>query len=88
MYIYMILAALVIVLIRAIVGPNFANRAIAISIVSNIAVLLIVVFSVSYQNPLYLDIALLFAMLSFTGLLAVAKFAVWHEERRREGRHD
>ena len=82
--IYIIIAALILILIRAVAGPSFADRAIALSVLINVLVLLMVIYSLNVQNPLYLDIAIVSAMLSFAGLLAVAKYAVWHEEKRKE----
>jgi len=84
MYVYIVIAALFLVLLRGLIGPSFADRLIGISIVSNIIMLFVVIHSINIQSMLCLDIALILAMLSFTGLLGVAKYAVWHEEKKKE----
>ncbi len=84
MYIYIVMVATLLVLVRLFRGPSFADRAIAAGTIVNVVILLMVIYSITIQNTFYLDIAIVFAMLSFTGLLAVAKYAVWHEEKKKE----
>ena len=82
--IYVFIVIMILILIRAALGPSFADRAVALSALGNILVLIMVIYSITIQNPMYLDIAIVFAMLSFAGLLAIAKYAVWHHEIKQE----
>ncbi len=61
-------------LIRAVIGPTFADRLLALDAFGNIIVLLMVSYAIYIQSGIYLDIALLLALLSFTGVLSVAKW--------------
>jgi multicomponent Na+:H+ antiporter subunit F len=71
---YLFIAAGVISLIRAIAGPTFADRAIAVSSVVSVVVLLMVLQAVVQETQFYLDVAIVLMLLSFVGSLAVAKF--------------
>ncbi|MFH1445019.1 MAG: monovalent cation/H+ antiporter complex subunit F [Nanoarchaeota archaeon] len=75
-YIYVILLSLIIILIRIIKGPTFADRLIALEPFTSIAILLIVLYALQTSMQFYLDLALLFSMLSFVGILAIAKGVV------------
>jgi len=61
------------VIIRLVKGPTFADRLVALSAFTTITILLIVIASMQTGMLLYLDIALLLSLLSFVGVLAIAK---------------
>lgn len=58
---------------RAILGPTYADRVISIDTLTNIIILFIVMYAIKIKNPMYLDIALLFALISYVGVIAIAK---------------
>lgn len=66
----------IILVVRLILGPTFADRAIVSDAITNIVTLFLVAYSVSIRNPMYLDVAIIFAMMSFVGVLAIAKYGV------------
>lgn len=61
---------------RLILGPTFADRAIVADAMTNLVTLLLVAYSITIRNPMYLDVAIIFAMMSFVGILAIAKYGV------------
>ena len=71
---FMIVAAMAICIIRAIKGPTAPDRMIALDAVSVLVMVLIVVLSFIYSNPMLIDIAILYAILNFIGTLAVSKY--------------
>jgi multicomponent Na+:H+ antiporter subunit F len=72
---YLLAAAAAIVAIRLVRGPTFADRMISADAISSIVVLYIVYYSVM-NNPAFMDIAVVAAMLSFLGTIAIAKYVV------------
>jgi len=63
----------VLLVLRAILGPTYADRVISIDTLTNIIILFIVMYGIKIKNPMYLDIALLFALISYVGIIAIAK---------------
>lgn len=76
MIVYIFVIAGVLVGLRTLIGPSFADRVIGVSALMNIVVFYIVFYSIEIGSQLYLDIALVIVLLSFVGTLAIAKFAV------------
>lgn len=70
-YIYM--GAGILLIIRAILGPTYADRVISIDTLTNIIILLMVFHTIRIKNPIYLDTALLFALISYIGIIAISK---------------
>ncbi len=69
---YVLIAAGVICLVRALMGPTIYDRVIA---VDSFIVLLIAVMALwSEKNPMYIDIAIVFAALSFGSTIVVSKY--------------
>ena len=79
---YIFLVAGIIALIRAILGPTFADRLISIGTLVSISVILIVIYSVSMGLEILMDVAIVITMLSFVGTLAIAKFTKPREDDR------
>ena len=71
---YLFVAAALLSLARAIAGPSFADRVIAVGSVISMLVILMSIHAVSSGIQMYLDVAIAITMLSFVGTLAVAKF--------------
>ncbi len=66
--------AVVISAIRAILGPTAPDRVVAIDGITSLLVASFVILGVLYQAPIYLDVALVYALLSFLGTLAISKY--------------
>jgi multisubunit Na+/H+ antiporter MnhF subunit len=65
---------ILICLYRAIVGPSLADRVIALDATTINGMAIMVVIGIKYRTALYLDVALIVAILSFVGTVAIAKF--------------
>jgi len=74
-WICMFIGAGLLGLVRAGLGPTFADRFLGISVFANIITLLMVYQAIVMAKEFYLDIAMLIVMLSFVGSLAIAKYA-------------
>ena len=61
-------------LIRAILGPTIYDRILSVNLFGTKTVLLIGVWGYITERPEFLDIALVYALLNFIGIIAVLKF--------------
>ena len=68
-------------LVRAILGPTFYDRILAVNLFGTKTVLLIAVIGFVMGRPEWLDIALAYAMINFIGTIAALRFV----ERRDFG---
>ena len=69
-----ILITMVLVFARAILGPNVYDRILALNSFGTLTVLLIATFGFFSGRPEFLDIALVYALISFIGTVAVLRF--------------
>ncbi len=65
---------MVLVLIRALLGPSVWNCILAINSFGTLTVLLIAAHGFLMERPEFLDIALVYALISYIGTIAVLKF--------------
>lgn len=72
--IFIILLAFVISLFRFIKGPDLANRVVAFDVMTIISIALIAVIAYFAERIIYLDVAMVYGVLSFLGILIVAKY--------------
>lgn len=70
----LILAGLFLSLLRLIKGKELENRIVALDILTTIVTALLVLLSHVYDNALLLDVALVYAVLSFTAVVAAARY--------------
>jgi multicomponent Na+:H+ antiporter subunit F len=76
----MVGAALLLGLLRLILGPGSADRIIAADNLSITATAGIAGFALWFATPLYLDVALIFGVLAFVAVVAIARTIEGHRE--------
>ena len=69
-----VLAAMGIVLIRALRGPTVYDRILAVNSFGTLTVILLALHGFLTGRPEFLDIALVYALINFIGTVAVLKF--------------
>ena len=69
-----ILVTMALALARALAGPTLYDRILAINVFSTKTVLIIAVIGFLTGRPEFLDIALVYALISFIAVIAVLKF--------------
>lgn len=69
-----ILAAMLIILYRAIKGPSIYDRILGVNVFGTMTVLFIAVFGFLTGRPEFLDIALAYALINFIATIAILKF--------------
>jgi multicomponent Na+:H+ antiporter subunit F len=61
--------------VRLVRGPSVADRVVALDLLSAVAVGIMAAWSVAADDAVYLDVALLVALLAFLGTVAFAAYA-------------
>ena len=69
------LITMALALARATLGPTVFDRILALNMVGTKTVLLIAVVGFWTNRPDYLDLALLYSLMNFTGTIAVLRFS-------------
>ncbi|MFQ5536701.1 MAG: monovalent cation/H+ antiporter complex subunit F [Gemmatimonadota bacterium] len=69
-----ILVAMVLVMVRALLGPTVYDRVLAVNTIGTKTVLLIAVVGFLGGRPDFLDLSLVYALINFIGTIAVLKF--------------
>lgn len=70
----MVLAVLIIVsLIRSVRGPRIADRIIAVNMIGTMVILILAILSVYLEENYLVDVCLIYAMISFLGVVVLCK---------------
>jgi len=69
----LMLFAVVLCMVRLLLGPSTLDRLVAADTLAVIMTAILVAVAAWLDSPLYLDIALVFATLSFVGTVAIAR---------------
>ena len=84
---YLIITALVIAvlvllaIIRIAFSSNIPERIVALDTINTLVIVLLVVLGAAYRKALYIDIAIVYGLLSFIGTLFIARYL--REERNK-----
>ena len=77
MYVFTLLAlAGLFAFIRLVIGPTLADRVVAVEVIGAIVAAFIVVAAIHKGEVSFIDIALVFALVSFLGTLGFARFVL------------
>jgi multicomponent Na+:H+ antiporter subunit F len=71
---YVMLASMLVAFIRFLKGPTCADRMVALDVMTVIGIALIVMIAFDTGRIIYLDVALAYALLSFLGGIAIARY--------------
>ncbi len=61
-------------LIRAALGPTIPDRVVALDTINTLVVAAMILLGAGYKCIIYVDIAIVYAILSFIGTLYIAKY--------------
>lgn len=73
-FIGIIAIGIILCIIRMAKGPTAADRAIAMDTATTVTVALLVLLGFVFDRYVYLDVALVYSIISFVGLIAIARF--------------
>ena len=68
------LSGMLIALVRMILGPTIADRVISLDVMTIISISLIVMIAATAGRIIYVDVAIVYALISFVGVVAVARY--------------
>jgi len=73
-FLAVITAGVILSLIRAAKGPTAPDRMVAVDVMVTITIALMVMLALFFDRQVYLDVGLVYAVLSFVGVIAVARY--------------
>jgi len=73
-FLALIAAAIVLCVVRLLKGPTAPDRAVAVDTAATITTALLVLLGSTFGRYVYLDVALVYAILTFIGSVAIARF--------------
>ena len=80
-------------LVRAVLGPRFTDRIVAVNVIGTLVIAELVLLSVQLHEDFLVDVALVFALLSFLAVVVVSRLVTGGQRRnrnetsRKAGRH-
>ena len=66
--------AIVMALIRVIKGPTAPDRIVGLDTINTIVIVSMVIFGLATSSVIYIDVAIVYALLSFISTLFIAKY--------------
>jgi len=61
-------------LVRLYLGPTIADRVVSVDTVNTLMVAVLILLGVAYQQIIFIDVAIVYALLSFVSTLYIAKY--------------
>ena len=83
-----VLVTMGLALARAMLGPTVFDRILALNMFGTKTVLLIAVIGFLSGRPDFLDLALVYALMNFIGVIAVLRFSKHGHFGEQDGEHD
>ncbi len=67
-------ALMVLAMIRLLKGPTSADRVVALDAINTLVVAVMILLGVVFRQVIFVDVAIVYALLSFVGTLFIAKY--------------
>ncbi|RLG69758.1 MAG: cation:proton antiporter [Candidatus Iainarchaeum archaeon] len=61
-------------IVRLVLGPSIADRVISVDTANTVAISALIVLAAAYKQAMFIDIAIVYAMLSFGGTIYFAHY--------------
>jgi len=69
-----LLVCIIMSIIRVVRGPTAPDRVVGVDTINTIVIVGMVIFGAAYQETIYIDVAIVYAILSFISTLFIAKY--------------
>ena len=69
-----LMLAVLIALIRVIKGPTAPDRVVGLDTINTIVIVGMVIFGAAFKDVIYIDVAIVYALLSYISTLFIAKY--------------
>ena len=79
----MLAVLMVAALVRAILGPRFTDRVIAINMINTMVVAVIAILAVLLKEDFLVDVALVYALLSFLTVVVLTRMVLVRHRRKQ-----
>ncbi|MBN1595177.1 cation:proton antiporter [candidate division FCPU426 bacterium] len=60
--------------LRLMIGPTAPDRVVALDAINTLVVAILIILGALYRQPVFVDVAIVYALLSFVGTLYIARF--------------
>lgn len=70
----LLLLSIALCIIRVVKGPTAPDRVVGLDTINSIVVVGMVVFGLATKNVIYIDVAIIYALLSYISTLFIAKY--------------
>ena len=80
-----VVCVMALALLRAFIGPTLFDRILAVNMFGTKTVLLVSVLGMVAGDTSYLDIAQVYVLINFIGIIAVLRFFEYDHDRQQEG---
>ena len=70
----LLLVAMALATIRLVRGPGLANRVVALDVIAVLGAALTALFAIEFERPVFLDVTMILALVSFVGTVAFAHY--------------
>ncbi len=70
----MLSLALLLAFVRLVRGPSLPDRVVALELIATLAVGVIAVYDIATEQPVFLDVAIVVALIGFLGAVAFARY--------------
>ena len=67
-------ALMLLAMVRLVKGPTAADRVVALDAINTLVVAAMIVLAVVFRQFLFVDVAIIYALLAFVGTLYIAKY--------------
>ena len=69
-----LLLCVIMAIVRLIIGPTIPDRVVGVDTINTIVIVGMVIFGAAYEEIIYIDVAIVYAVLSFISTLFIAKY--------------
>lgn len=66
--------SILVALVRFVRGPEKVDRIVAVDVISTIGITLILILATLMRREIYIDVAIVYAILGFIGVIVVSRF--------------
>jgi len=76
--------SLILILIRLMIGPEIVDRVISLDLIITCGLGIIATYSIITDQPTYLDIAMILALIAFLGTVAFSYFLIKQKKKEQD----
>jgi len=80
--VYFLIASSVLSMVRVVIGPSLPDRMIGLNLVSAQILAILVILAVAAERSIYLDVALVYDIFGFVGILALVRYFTGKKEEK------